>query len=264
MARATTVLALLIAILLGGIAAALFATSSHSSLVFDPQPAAIGTATPVNVRITNQHGVRNITARIEQGGSSTIVDQVTRPATRFAFWRTRGAQETFHFTAGKDRSPQLKEGKARLIVEAQSNDLRAMTDVVATDVDVILRPPSVTTDGFQHYINQGGSELAVFSPSGSWQESGVRVGPATFRSFPAPGDNQQRLSLFAFSWDAPPDTPQWFLPATVRERKRRRVSGSRFSPRSFGPATCRSMTPSSKRSLIRLIPAVLEICLPDS
>jgi murein DD-endopeptidase MepM/ murein hydrolase activator NlpD len=71
---------------------------------------------------------------------------------------------------------------------------------------VILRPPAVSADGFQHYINQGGSELAVFSPSGSWQESGVRVGSAAFRSFPAPGDNRQRLSLFAFSWDTPPDT----------------------------------------------------------
>jgi murein DD-endopeptidase MepM/ murein hydrolase activator NlpD len=206
MARATLVLALLIAILLGGIAAALFAVSSHSGLVFDPKPAAIGTATPVNVRITNPHGVRSITARIEQGGSSMIVDQVSRPVTRFAFWRTHAAQENFHFTAGSDRAPQLKEGKARLIVETRSNDLRAVTDAIATDVEVILRPPSVTTDGFQHYINQGGSELAVFSASGSWQQSGVRVGSATFRSFPAPGDNQQRLSLFAFSWDTPPDT----------------------------------------------------------
>ena len=206
MARAITVLTILILLLLGGIAVALFTMSSHSSLAFDPPPTAIGTATPVNVRITNQHGVRSITARIEQGGSSMIVDQVSRPVTRFAFWRTHAARENFHFTVGKDRAPQLKEGKARLIVEARSNDMRAMTDVISTDVEVVLRPPSVTTDGFQHYINQGGSELAVFSPSGSWQESGVRVGPATFRSFPAQGDNQQRLSLFAFSWDTPPDT----------------------------------------------------------
>ena len=209
MARGITVLALM-AILLGGIAAALFAMSSHSSLAFDPQPASIGAATPVNVRIVNPHGVRSITARIEQDGSSAVVEQVTRPATRFGFWRMHAAPETFHFAAGKDRAPQLKEGKARLIVEARSNDLRAVTDVIAADVDVILRPPSVTTDGFQHYISQGGSELAVFTPSGSWQESGVRVGPASFRSFPAPGpatgNDQQRLSLFAFGWDTPPDT----------------------------------------------------------
>jgi hypothetical protein len=206
MARTITVLALLI-LVLGGVTATLFLLSSHSSLSFDPQPPAIGAATPVSVRIANPHGVRSITARIEQDGTSMVVDQVTRPVIRFGFWRTHAAPEIFHFIAGKDRAPQLKEGKARLIVEAQSNDLRASTDVIATDAEVILRPPSVSTDGFQHYINQGGSEFVVFTPSGSWQDAGVRVGPAAFRSFPAPENSQQRVALFAYSWDTPSETP---------------------------------------------------------
>jgi murein DD-endopeptidase MepM/ murein hydrolase activator NlpD len=206
MAKAATALVLSIPILLGGVAVGLYAVSSHSRLAFDPLPASIGTATPVSVRIENPHGVRSITARIETEGSSITVDQVKRPASRFTFWRTHAAPEMFHFVAGKDRAPQLKEGKARLIVEVQSNDLRAVTDVVATDVDVILRPPSVSTDGFQHYINQGGSELAIITPSGSWKEAGVRVGSATFRSFPVPGDPRLRLALFAYSWDTPTDT----------------------------------------------------------
>jgi hypothetical protein len=206
MSGAIAVLALLVVVLFVSVAVALFAKSLHSSLAFDPAPAAIGFVTPVNVRIANPHGIRTIAIRLEQNGTSTTVDQSTRPATRFAFWRTPVAPEEFHFVAGKDRTPQLKEGRARLIVEVRSNDLRAMTDVIATDVDVILRPPSVTTDGSQHYINQGGSELAVFSPSGSWRASGVRVGTATFRSFPVQEDNQQRLSLFAYSWDTPTDT----------------------------------------------------------
>ena len=134
------------------------------------------------------------------------VDQETKPATRFTFWRTHAGPEIIHFAVGKDRASRLKEGKARVIVEVQSNDLRALTDRIAVDTDVVLRPPSVTTDGFQHYINQGGSELAILTPAGSWQEAGVRVGSATFRSFPEPGQTQQRVSLFAYSWDTPPDT----------------------------------------------------------
>jgi murein DD-endopeptidase MepM/ murein hydrolase activator NlpD len=189
-----------------GIATVLVFMSTHSVIAFDPAPAAIGAATPMNVRIENPHGVRAITARLEQDGTSTILDQVTRPTTRFSFFRAHRSPENHHFVAGKDRAPQLKEGKARLVVEVRSNDLRAVTDTIAADVNVILRPPSVVTDGFQHYINQGGSELAVFTPSGSWQESGVRVGSAKFRSFPAPGDPQQRFALFAYSWDMPPDT----------------------------------------------------------
>lgn len=205
MSKAITVPAVLI-VLAGGIGGVLWTMSSHSSLAFDPPPVSIGKATPVNVRISNAHGVRSITARIEQDGNSSVLDQVTRPARRFGFWRAHTQPEAYRFLAGKDRAPALKEGKARLIVEVQSNDLRAMTDAAAADVEVILKPPSVTTDGFQHYINQGGSELAIFTPSGSWQEAGVRIGAAAFRSFPAPGDSQQRLSLFAYSWDTPADT----------------------------------------------------------
>src|SRR4029077_4880596 len=131
----------------------LFAMSSHSSLAFDPPPAALGPATLIGVRITNPHGVRTITARIEQDGSSTVVDQDSKPATRFTFWRTHAGPEIIHFTVGKDHASHLKEGKAHVIVEVQSNDLRAVTDAIAIDADVVLRPPSVTTDGFQHYIN---------------------------------------------------------------------------------------------------------------
>jgi len=61
----------------------------------------------------------------------------------------------------------------------------------------------VTADDSQHYINQGGSELAVFTPSGSWTEAGVRAGDNSFRSFPMPGNPNQRFSLFAFAWDTP-------------------------------------------------------------
>jgi murein DD-endopeptidase MepM/ murein hydrolase activator NlpD len=205
MAKLLTFLLVIVVIAAAG-AVALFAMSSHSSLAFAPQPAMIGMFTTISVRVENPHGVRAVTTRVEQDGNNVIVDKETRPATRFTFWRTHAGPEIIHFIVGKDRAAHLKEGKARVIVEVQSNDLRAVADTIAADVDVILRPPSVTTDGFQHYINQGGSEFALLTPTGSWQDAGVRVGSATFRSFPEPGQAGQRVSLFAYSWDTPPDT----------------------------------------------------------
>ena len=205
MAKLLTFLLVIVVIAAAG-AVALFAMSSHSSLAFAPQPAMIGMFTTISVRVENPHGVRAVTTRIEQDGNNVVVDKEIKPATRFTFWRTHSGPEIIHFIVGKDRAAHLKEGKARVIVEVQSNDLRAVTDRIAADVDVILRPPSVTTDGFQHYINQGGSEFALLTPTGSWQDAGVRVGPATFRSFPEPGQTGQRVSLFAYSWDTPPDT----------------------------------------------------------
>jgi Peptidase family M23 len=184
----------------------LYGISSHSTLAFDPPPRAVGAATPVRVRIANPHGIRRITAVLEQNGSSTTLLDAEKPATRLTFWRAHESPQDFSFLAGKNQAPGLKQGKARIVVSAQSNDLRGAEDSVAADVTVILRPPSVVTDGAQHYINQGGSEMVMLTPSGSWSEAGVRVGGDTFQSFPVPGESQQRLALFAFPWDMPADT----------------------------------------------------------
>ena len=184
----------------------LFVASSHSTLAFEPQPKAIGVDTPVTVRIANPHGFRRVKATIEQNGSNSTLTEANNAAARFTFWRIHAEPRNFQFTAGKNQAAGLKEGKARLVFEAQSNDLGGAVDRISADVDVILRPASVAADGFQHYINQGGSELAVFTPSGYWSEAGIRVGNRTFRSFPKPGSPNERFSLFAYSWDTPPDT----------------------------------------------------------
>ena len=187
--------------MIAGVALALSIASLHSTLTFSPQPKAIGAATPVTVHISNPHGVRRITARIEQNGASKVLSESSQPARRFTFWRVHLPPQDFHFNAGKNQDPDLKEGKAQLVVETEANDLRAEVDRVSAEVDVILRPPSVAADGLQHYINQGGAELVSFTPSGSWSESGVRVGNQTFRSFPKPGSPTERFSLFVFAWD---------------------------------------------------------------
>jgi murein DD-endopeptidase MepM/ murein hydrolase activator NlpD len=70
-------------------------------------------------------------------------------------------------------------------------------------------PPTVSADGVQHYINQGGSEMVTFTPGGAWTEAGVKVGDYNFRSFPLPGHPGQYFSLFALSWQLPTDTPMW-------------------------------------------------------
>jgi hypothetical protein len=206
MGKFLTVLLVMLLILVGTPALTLYLLSSHSTLAFSPRPKAIGSATPVTVRISNPHGARRITAAIEQDGARTTLSESTNPATRIGFWRAQVPVQNFQFTAGKKQAPNLKEGKARLIVEVQSNDLRASTDSIAADVEVILSPATVAADGFQHYINQGGSEMVLFTPSGSWSEAGVRVGPDSYASFAVPGSANQRFALFAYPWDTPAGT----------------------------------------------------------
>lgn len=183
---------------------ALFAMSGHSTVALAPVTS-IGAATPVSVLVTNPHGVRRVSASVEQNGASYPLWVESMPSTRF-FWSHSAAPRSFNFEAGKDKAPGLKEGKARLLVETVSNDFRGSTDSAAEDVTVVLSPPRVTPDGDQHYINQGGMELVTMTAGGSWTEAGAKVGKYTFRSFPMPGGNpNQRFAMFAYSWELPPD-----------------------------------------------------------
>jgi len=181
----------------------LLALTNGTKLQINPPVTAIGVLTPVQIEVTNPHGIRRIQGAIEQDGTRYVAFDSSQPAHRFLFWRYHEPTQTLKFEIGKKQAPPLHDGKAKLIIEAQSNDLRGRTDSIESEVQVITQPPRVTADGYQHYINQGGSELVVFTPAGYWTESGVRVGKYTFRSFSLPGHSDQRFSLFAYPWDLP-------------------------------------------------------------
>ncbi len=200
MSRGLAILLLLIVLIVVLPVVVLFAMSSHSQARFDPQPKMIGTTTPLKITVDNPHGVRHVQVFVEQDGARNQVYESSVPATRLFFSKHEKPHE-FFFNAGSK-----KDGKAKVIAEITSNDFRGAKDTVVADVEVATRPPMVVADGLQHYVNQGGSELVVFTPSGFWTEAGVRVGKYTFRSWPKPGSSSERFSVFAFPWDTPADT----------------------------------------------------------
>jgi hypothetical protein len=188
----------------------LFVMSGHTTFALTPDVKTVGLNTPVNIKANNPHGERKLSAFIEQNGARYPLFEKSEPATHL-FWQRNAPPRLFMFEAGKNKAPNLKEGPAKLVAEAVSNDLRASTDSASYDVNVILAPPRVIADGLQHYVNQAGMELVTFTPSGSWTEAGVKVGKYTFRSFPLPGHPGERFSMFAYAWDLPPDiTPLVF------------------------------------------------------
>jgi murein DD-endopeptidase MepM/ murein hydrolase activator NlpD len=191
------ILIVVVALLLVGVPGWIFLTAANTAITVDPPVKVIGFRTPVNVRLANPHGVRSAGLTIEQDGKSYPMNPPNSG---------KGAR-TFSVNVGKESIPALHDGKARLIVTAVSNDLRRRTDSQSMDLDVMTAPPRVVADGAQHYINQGGSEMAVFTPSGAWTEAGVQVGDYKFRSFPLPNHPGQYFSLFAFSYQLPVSTP---------------------------------------------------------
>lgn len=173
--------------------------STRSQVVIEPAPKVVGLATPLRARIVNPHGVRRVEVWLEEAGTREKVYETSLDSRRWA-WNVQEPAREVVFTAHAK-----KDGKAKLVVEAQSGDLRGATDSVAYDVTLVTVPPAVQADDAQHYVTQGGSGIAILTPTGSWSEAGVRVGKHETRSFPKPG-SASRFSLFPFAWDTPEDS----------------------------------------------------------
>ena len=91
--------------------------------------------------------------------------------------KPRQTHRAYTFDVGRGKADSLKEGPATVTLEAKANVFRGRSKKVVYPVQVILQKPSVSVDGAQHYINQGGSELVTFDIKGVWSQAGVKVGP---------------------------------------------------------------------------------------
>jgi hypothetical protein len=178
---------------------AFLAMRSATPVLDLPSPVAtLGQATPIAVRVRDPRGIRKMSAFLEQNGARYGVWEMPQPS--------GAAESTWKFTAGVKTTPQLKNGKAKLIVEATSNDLLGKTGRLEAEVMVVTQPPAVSADSEQHYLYLGMADLATFSLSGGWAEAGVRVGDEKFRAWPMPGGKPGFFSLYAFAWNMPPGT----------------------------------------------------------
>ena len=167
--------------------------------------AAIGQATPLTIQVSAPHGVRRMAALVEQNGAHYPLALTTQPARRLR-WQRHVPDTTWNITAGTRIAPQLKDGPARLILEATSNDFRGKTTRVERQVTVVTRPPTLSVDSDQHYLYLGMADLVTFTVGGNWTEAGVKVGDQRFRSWPMPGGKPGYFSLFAYAWNMPPGT----------------------------------------------------------
>ena len=174
------------------------ARSATPSLDLPTQVSTIGQATPITVHATDPRGIRGVSASVVQNGASYPVWQMAQPS--------KAKEATWNFSVGVKTTPQLKDGKAKLIVEATSNDLLHKSARIERDVTVVTQPPSVSVDSDQHYIYIGMADLASFSVSGAYTAAGVRVGDQSYRAWPMPAGKPGLFSLFAFAWNMPQNT----------------------------------------------------------
>jgi hypothetical protein len=194
--KAVKIIVAVVVLLALAVPAVFYLRGTDTAISVNPAVKVVGFETPVHVHLDNKHGVKSVAVALAQDGK-----EYPEPA------ESAAPHADLTVKVGKQSVPALHDGKAQLIVRTVSNDFRGKKDAQTFDVDVMTAPPHVVADGVQHYINQGGSEMAVFTPSGAWTEAGVKVGDYTFRSFPLPNHPGQYFSLFALSWQLPVTTP---------------------------------------------------------
>ena len=192
------VLLLLLVLVVGAIAYPFLSTSKPVISVVPPVTA-LGQSSPVSVHVSTKKGVHDAKAYIEQNGQKLPVWEMAQAS--------KEPEANWTFNAGSKSVPQLKDGKATLVIEATANGMIKKSAQWQQEMTVATTPPSVTADSDQHYLYRGMADLATMSLSGSWTEAGVRVGDQTFRAWPMPDGKPGYFSLYAFAWNMPDGTP---------------------------------------------------------
>lgn len=174
----------------------LFARSVTPSVDVPTTVSTIGQSTPITIRVHGKHGIRRAEAVVEQNGATYPVWHLPQA--------TKTPDGSYTFNVGISSVPQLKDGKASLVVTAASNDFRRKEAKVERDFNVITRMPTLSADSDQHYLYVGMADLATFNVSGTFTEAGVRVGDESFRSWPMPDGKPGYFALYAYPWNLAP------------------------------------------------------------
>jgi len=101
----------------------------------------------------------------------------------------------------------ITAAEAELVVEASDCSFWRRKAVGHYSVKVDLLPPSLALTSAQHYINQGGADVATYSVSTDAVISGIKVGPYEFTGYQKPGGaSGEHFVFFVWSYELSEDT----------------------------------------------------------
>lgn len=157
----------------------------------------------------------NLTISLEQNGRTTPLFALDAPQSASVAQVDRDRiRVTRPF--GKLGVPDLQQGTAKLVVSATRKsflNIRTLSSTATKDVQVRLEPPRVAVLSTRHYVNHGGSEMAVYRATPPDVRSGVRVGDVEYLGYPASGagvagaDSAVKVAFFALLHDQDLRTP---------------------------------------------------------
>jgi len=178
----------------------------------------LGLKTEFTVQASDtRYNLRELSLEVWQNGQrihQTSMVMSARPArSGWKFWAAKPpSTASWSIPAGRDVVPALKEGHATVRISARNDSwgrfFRGGRTELLLDLPVHFMPPQVGVLTSQHYINQGGCDMVMFTISAGTVESGVQVGPYFFTSFPVKDSMPlTRLALFAYPYNVDPSVP---------------------------------------------------------
>ncbi len=122
-------IALIILVALGiGTPAVFMFLSTGTQINVNPPVTVIGFDTPMRVELRNAHGIRAVKVTLEQNGKRAVAFEESKPAHRLTFFNERNGVRDVVAHIGKKEAAFLTDGKARVTIDATSNDLRGQVD----------------------------------------------------------------------------------------------------------------------------------------
>lgn len=206
--RGAAVLVLLAIVVLIGIFFVVRAfRSTPPEIVLNTDRKGLGRSTLVSFTINDRRGLSSLAVTLEQNGQHfpVIAEDFASRWSPNSLWRPGPKTETRQVMLGTGEQQQLKDGQATLHIVAVNTNWFSSRATLDRTFSVRSRPPSISiqTSGVM-YINQAGSEMALYAVSPGTVTSGVRVGSYFFPGYPMPGGQpDDRIAFFAFPFDAP-------------------------------------------------------------
>ena len=151
-------------------------------------------------------GICAVDGQLSQNGKSVNLYSYTN--TQDGIWTS-----SKKFTADLNLNPAaeamtaMQEGDANLKITVKNCALFNNTTELTVALKLDLTPPRVSLTSTQHYINQGGADVATYTVSDDATWSGIRIGKHEFMGYPIPGGAPNaRFAFFVYSYELPVGT----------------------------------------------------------
>jgi Peptidase family M23 len=195
------------------------ASTQAPSIQLQQELKGLGTNSAVTFTVRDpKHRIKSVQVEVLQGGTtyrapvSGSAREGPKPPS-WKFWaRHPVSTGTFHAGIGRKDIQTLKEGRATVVIIATNDSwgrfFRGGQKRLTRELPVRFAPPRIEVLTTQHYVNQGGCDMVLFSVSPGTTESGVKVGKYSFPSWPVKGSQPlTRACIFAYPYDVDPSTP---------------------------------------------------------